>query len=59
MLNDLLKATVGLIVKTPVSIVADILTCGGAAIGKDEPYTATAVKEVFENLDNVVRSEDK
>lgn len=51
MFESLLKAVVGVVVETPVAIVADVLTLGGVCTDKDEPYTATAVKRVMENIE--------
>ena len=54
MLSDLTKAVVGVAVKTPLAVVADVVTMGGALTDKDEPYTVSAVKEVAKNVDNAV-----
>lgn len=55
MLENLAKAVVGVVVETPVSLVADVITMGGALTDKDEPYTATAVGNVVQNLKNVTK----
>lgn len=52
MLSDLAKAAVGVVVETPIAIAADVLTLGGSLTDKDEPYTATAVKNVMQNVEN-------
>ncbi len=52
MLESLVKATVGVVVETPVAIVADIVTMGGALTDKDEPYTASAVRKVVKNVED-------
>lgn len=52
MLESLVKATVGVVVETPVAIVADVVTMGGALTDKDEPYTASAVKKVVKNVED-------
>jgi hypothetical protein len=52
MLGDLAKAAVGVVVETPIAIAADVLTLGGSLTDKDEPYTATAVKNVMQNVEN-------
>lgn len=57
MLESLTKAVVGVVVETPVSLVADVVTMGGALTDKDEPYTATAVGNVLQNLKNVTKPE--
>lgn len=54
-LGDLTKAAVGLVVETPVALAADALTLGGALTDKDEPYTATALKKVAENVENATK----
>lgn len=50
MFGDLFKAVVGAVVETPVALVADVVTLGGALTDKNEPYTATAVSKVIDNL---------
>lgn len=52
MFGDLLKAVVGVVVETPVAIVADMVTMGGVLTDKDQPYTATAVEKVVKNIEN-------
>lgn len=52
-LGSLAKATVGVVIETPVSVIADAVTLGGSLTDKKEPYTATALKKVVGNLDNV------
>jgi len=54
LLNDLAKAAVGVVVETPVAIAADVLTLGGSITDKDEPYTATALKRVMDNVEHAV-----
>lgn len=50
MFGNLLKAAVGAVIETPISVVADIVTLGGSLSDKDEPYTATSLKKVVKNL---------
>ena len=50
MLGSLTKAVVGAVVETPVAVVADVVTLGGSLNDKKEPYTATAVKKVVDNV---------
>ena len=50
MLKHLTQAAVGIIVETPVAIVSDVVTLGGALTDTKEPYTATAVKKVINNV---------
>lgn len=55
MFGELLKAVVGTVIVTPVSIVADVITMGGAMTDKEEPYTVTALKDVMENIEKSVK----
>ena len=50
--GDLTKAVVGVVVETPIAVVADVVTMGGVLSDKDEPYTATALKGVMQNIEN-------
>jgi hypothetical protein len=50
LIGSLAKATVGLVVETPIALAADAVTMGGALTDKKEPYTATALKKVAENV---------
>ncbi len=50
MFGNLLKAAVGVVVETPIAIVADVVTLGGSLTDKDKPYTAEAVEKVVENI---------
>lgn len=50
MFNSLVKATVGVVVETPLAVVADVVTMGGALTDKELPYTADALEKVYENL---------
>ena len=52
MLGSLTKAVVGVVVETPIAIAADAITLGGSLTEKREPYTATALKRVAENVEN-------
>ena len=54
LLESLTKAVVGVVVETPLAIAADVVTMGGACTDKDEPYTATALKRVVENVEDAV-----
>ena len=49
-IKSLGKATIGVVVETPLAIATDLATLGGAITDKDEPYTATALKKVVENV---------
>lgn len=50
MFGNLLKAVVGVVVETPIAVVADVVTLGGALTDKKEPYTVTSVSKVVENI---------
>lgn len=50
-LENLTKAELG-VVTTPVAIVADVITMGGAMTDQDKPYTAKALEDVYDNLKN-------
>ncbi len=52
LIKNLTKVAVGVVVETPIAIAADIVTLGGALTDKAEPYTATAVKKVVENIED-------
>jgi hypothetical protein len=55
MLGSLTKAAVGVVVATPVAVVADVITMGGALTDKREPYTATALRDVVKNVSDATR----
>jgi hypothetical protein len=54
-LEDLANAAVGVVIQTPVAIVADVLTLGGALNDRDDTYTGEAIGKVVDNLNNAVR----
>ena len=54
-IGSLTKAVVGVVVETPVALVADMLTLGGSITDKSEPYTVTAVKGVLRNIENATQ----
>ncbi len=47
--GKLTKAVVGVVV-SPVDVVKDAVTLGGALTDKDEPYTVTRAKQVADDL---------
>lgn len=55
MLSDLTKAAVGVVIETPIAVVADVVTMGGVLTDKDQPYTATALEKVMENVENATK----
>lgn len=59
MLSGLTKATVGVVVETPLSIAADLATLGGSITDRDEPYTATALKKVVKNVQESTEEDEK
>lgn len=54
-LGSLTKAVVGVVVQTPIAVIADVITMGGAMTDKDEPYTATALKGVLRNVKDATK----
>jgi hypothetical protein len=55
MLTSLAKATVGVVVSTPLAVVADIVTVGGLVTEEKKPYTAQALGDVAKNLKDAVK----
>lgn len=54
MLGDLAKAAVGVVVETPIALVKDAVTLGGAVT--DEPSaTVKALEKVGKNLSNATK----
>lgn len=51
-LESLGKAAIGLAIETPIALVKDVATLGGAITDQDEPYTATSLKRVVKNVEN-------
>ena len=49
-LSNLTKAVVGVVIETPLAIVADVITMGGAMTDKDKPYTAEALEKVVKHV---------
>lgn len=50
MFGNLLKAVVALVIETPIAVIADVATLGGAITETDKPYTAMALEKVFDNV---------
>jgi hypothetical protein len=54
-LSNLTKAAVGLVVRTPLAVAADVITLGGTLTDKNqcggETYTASALKDVVKNIE--------
>ena len=59
MLESLTKAAVGIVIETPIAVVADVVTLGGSLTDKDEPYTATSVGKVLDNLSDVTDPDNR
>ena len=55
MLSNLVKATVGVVIETPIALVADVVTMGGVLTDKDQPYTADALEKVVKNIENATK----
>jgi hypothetical protein len=53
--ESLTKAVVGVVVETPVALVADVITMGGVITDKDQPYTATALQGVVKNVKDATK----
>lgn len=50
MFGKLLKAAVGVVIETPIAVVADVVTLGGTLTDKQSTYTAEAVEKVVKNV---------
>lgn len=59
LLGNLTKAVVGVVVETPIAVVADVVTLGGSLNDTKEPYTATALKGVMKNVENATKPDKK
>lgn len=53
-IGSLTKAVIGVVV-TPVDVVADIVTLGGALTDKDKPYTVQRLQDAMKNLNDVTK----
>jgi len=53
MFENLLKATVGIVVDLPLSIVSDTVTMGGA-INNEESAIAKSLSNIVKNVDKAV-----
>lgn len=58
MLESLAKAAAA-VVTVPVSVVADVVTMGGALTDKDKPYTAEAVEDLVDNIKDATKPSSK
>lgn len=54
-LFSLTKAVIGVVVETPVALIADVITMGGAMTDKDKPYTAEALEKVMKNVKDTTK----
>jgi hypothetical protein len=52
-LNGLTKAAIAVVV-TPVAVVADVVTLGGALTDRHEPYTASTLNAAANQLENII-----
>ena len=55
MFENLLKAAVGVVIETPIAVVADVITLGGSLSDQNEPYTGTALKKVIKNVEDATK----
>lgn len=53
--ENLTKATIGLVIETPIALVTDVITLGGSITDKEESYTATVLKNVLKNVENATK----
>lgn len=51
-LGKLAKAAVGVVIETPIAVVADVVTLGGSLTDQDKPYTAKALEKVMQNVED-------
>jgi hypothetical protein len=56
MLSSLAKATVGVVIETPVSIVHDAVN-KGVMLSEDDWRTEQAIRRILENIENATDSE--
>lgn len=47
---SLFKAVVGVIIETPIAVIADVVTLGGVLTDTNKPYTVTSVEKVMKNV---------
>ena len=59
MFKNLMKAAVGLVVETPLAVLEDCVTLGGAITDKREPATMTALKKVAQNVADATDPKDQ
>ena len=57
LLGSLTKAAVGVVIETPIAIVADAVTLSGTLTDKNESYTVTSVKKIMDNLSEATESD--
>lgn len=55
LIGNLTKAVVGVVVETPIAVVADVITLGGSLTDKDKPYTADALSKVVQNVQDATK----
>jgi len=55
-LENLTKAVVGVVIETPIALVKDVVTLGGAITDDDEPATVTALRNVVQNIEKATDS---
>lgn len=50
LLEGLAKAVVGVVIETPLGLVADVATMGGLLTDREQTYTGEALRKAMENL---------
>ena len=56
--DSLLKAAVN-VVTTPVAVMADVITMGGALTDQDQPYTASQLSDLMQNIKDAGKPNSK
>lgn len=54
MLTGLAKTAVRTVVATPVAAALDVLTLGGACVGRDETYTGEQFRKIAEQFEDAL-----
>lgn len=56
-LSNLTKAVVGVTVRTPISVVADVITLGGVLTERKRTYTSESLGNVMDNLKEATKAD--
>ena len=54
-LENLAKAAVTVVVETPVSLVKDLATLGGAITDQPQPYTMTSLEKAADHIEKATQ----